>query len=285
MLFGSSKVIKIEKQDGLFAWDVNLTGADKKQEVKIANGIQCVRFVDGVKVDSLYSSATKTFVNTKEGAVRLVAVDIADKHTVRCGCSDVSFTDYEINMEGTVGMNAVMTVKVINAMRFVDNFPRVTEVTETVVEDFFRTSLVKAMTLALRETVNRFGRDAENQIYNLGNQLKAYLEPAVRDSGLGIEEFSINSIYFSPEYERARKAYFEKKEAERQKKKEQREEQEEQDRELDVLERLSKMRSDKKTAAPAAPTAADNEGVYCPICGHKNRVGVTYCEKCGNKIK
>ena len=279
MLFGKSKVIKIEKQEGLFAWEVNLTGAEKKQEVKIANGIQCVRFVDGVKVDSLYSSAAKTIVNTKEGEVKLVAVDISDNHTVRCGCSDVSFTDYEINMEGTVGMNATMKVKVINAMRFVDNFPRVSEVTESAAEEFFRTSLVKAMTLALRETVNRFGRDAENQIYNLGNQLKAYLEPTVRDAGLGIEDFSINSIQFSPEYERARKAYFDKKEADRQKKKEQREEQEEQDRELDVLERLSKMRSEKK------PETTDNEGVYCPICGHKNRVGLVFCEKCGNKIK
>lgn len=282
MLFGSSKIIKVEKREGLFAWDVNLTGADKKQEIKIANGLQCVRFVDGVKIDSLYSSAAKTFVNTKEGSVRLVAVDIEDKHTVRCGCSDVTFTDYEINMEGSVGMNAVMTVKVINAMRFVDNFPRASEVSEAACEDFFRAKLVKAMTLGLRETVNRFGRDAENQIDNLGNQLKAYLEPAVRDAGLDIEEFSINSIRFSPEYERARKAFFEKKEAERQKKKEQREEQEEQDRELDVLERLSKMRSDKKQTAPAA---ADNEGVYCPICGHKNRTGVTFCEKCGNKIR
>lgn len=279
MLFGKSKVIKIEKQEGLFAWEVNLTGAEKKQEVKIANGIQCVRFVDGVKVDSLYSSAAKTIVNTKDGEVRLVAVDISDNHTVRCGCSDVSFTDYEINMEGTVGMNATMKVKVINAMRFVDNFPRVSEVTESAAEEFFRTSLVKAMTLALRETVNRFGRDAENQIYNLGNQLKAYLEPTVRDAGLGIEDFSINSIQFSPEYERARKAYFDKKEADRQKKKEQREEQEEQDRELDVLERLSRMRSEKKSET------TDNEGVYCPICGHKNRVGVVFCEKCGNKIK
>lgn len=280
MLFKKSKVIKIEKQEGLFAWEVNLTGAEKKQEVKIANGVQCVRFVDGVKVDSLYSSSTKTFVNTKEGEVRLVAVDISTSHPLRCGCSDVTFTDYEINMDGTVGMNANMKVKVINAMRFVDNFPRVSEVTESAAEEFFRTALVKAMTFALRETVNRFGRDAENQIYNLGNQLKSYLEPTVRDAGLGIEEFSINSIYFSPAYERARKAYFDKKEEDRQKKKEQREEQEEQDRELDVLERLSKMRSEKKTE-----TTTDNEGVYCPICGHKNRVGVVFCEKCGNKIK
>ena len=279
MLFGSSKVIRIAKREGLFAWDVDLSGADKKQEIKIETGIQCVRFVDGVKTDSLYSSTAKTVVNTKEGAIRLVAVDIGDKHTVRCGCSDVSFTDYEINMEGSVGMNAVMTVKVLNAMRFVDNFPRVTEVTESAVEEFFRTSLAKAMTLALRETVNRFGRDAENQIYTLGDQLKAYLEPAVRDAGLGIEDFSINGIYFSPEYEKARKAYFEKKEADRQKKKAQREEQEEQDRELDVLERLSKMRSEKK------PAAADNEGVYCSVCGHKNRTGVAFCEKCGNRIK
>ena len=128
MLFGSSKIIKVAKRDGLFAWNVDLTGAEKKQEIKIENGIQCVRFVDGVKTDSLYSSAAKTVVNTKEGEIRLVAVDIADKHTVRCGCSDVTFTDYEINMEGSVGMNAVMTVKVINAMRFVDNFPRETEV-------------------------------------------------------------------------------------------------------------------------------------------------------------
>lgn len=278
MLFGSSKVIKVAERDGLFAWNVDLTGAEKKQEIKIENGIQCVRFVDGVKTDSLYSSAAKTVVNTKEGEIRLVAVDIADKHTVRCGCSDVTFTDYEINMEGSVGMNAVMTVKVINAMRFVDNFPRETEVGSEAVEEFFRTSLVKAMTLALRETVNRFGRDAENQIYTLGDQLKAYLEPAVRDAGLGIEDFSINSICFSPEYEKARKAYFEKKEADRQKKKAQREEQEEQERELDVLERLSKMRSEKKPAT-------DNEGVYCSVCGHKNRSGVAFCEKCGNKIK
>ncbi len=278
MLFGSSKVVKIEKREGLLAWDVNLAGADKKQEIKIENGIQCVRFVNGVKVDSLYSSTAKTVVNTKEDELRLVAVDIGDKHNLRCGCSDVSFTDYEINMEGSVGMNAVMTVKVINAMRFVDNFPRVTEVTEAAAEEFFRTPLVKAMSLALRETVNRFGRDAENQIYNLGNQLKAYLEPTVRDAGLSVEDFSINNICFSPEYERARKAYFEKKEADRQKKKEQREEQEEQERELDVLERLSKMRSEKK------PAAADNEGVYCSVCGHKNRAGVTFCEKCGNRI-
>ena len=276
-MFGSN-VMKITKQQGCLAWDVDLTDAKKKQEVKIENGIQCVRFVDGIKVDSLYATTAKTVLDCKEGATRLIAVDINGVHNIRCGCGGVSFTDYEINMEGSVGMNATISVKVVNAMRFVDNFLETKKVSDEVAEDFFRDKFKQAMSFYLKEAVNQFGKNAEDQIFTLNNQLKAYLQPEIQKLGLSIENFQINNIHFSEEYEQARKDYFEKKEQDRLKKKEQREAQEEQDRELDVLERISKMGGKKDQQK-------DNEGVYCSVCGHKNRVGVAFCEKCGNKIK
>ena len=276
-MFGSSKIIKISKEQGCIAWDIDLLKAGKKQEIKIENGLQCVKFVDGIKVDSLYSTTEKIVINTKEGSIRLIAVDINGIHNVRCGCGGVTFTDYEINMEGQVGMNATITVKVINANKFVDNFLELKKVTDEDVEDFFRTKFAQAMQLALRETVSRYGKDAENQIFTLNEQLKQYLQPSVQNMGLSIESFSINNIHFSEEYTKKRKVYFEKKELDRQKKKAQREEQEVQDRELDVLERLTKMSKTKDQD--------DKEGDYCSICGHKNKVGVAFCEKCGNKMK
>lgn len=275
MLFGKTEVLKIEKKENAIAWEINLEKG-KNYDLKIDNSLQCILYKNGVKAESLYATMDKNIIKNKEGNQKIVAVNRTNKVNVRCGCGDIPFKDYETDIETKVGVNGICYIKVLNPNQFVDLFTDLTLVDNEKVEDYFRKNLAKVLTMALTSGLDKFGKDVEKEKINMGEAINNYLANELVKYGISVEGFDVLGIKFSDEYLAQRQAYFDEKKRKKEERRRKVEEEEEREREVETIIRLNESSAKKEEV---------KEFVTCSLCGFKNEKGVSFCSKCGNRIK